>query len=173
MVQARSKPFRVPVYMPRRPFLVLDMLGPFQAVLSAAAACFKLKGLLQLVMLSTLRASAQVCETEVASLTGTEFGSEFTFDCADDAYISRIDVAGTSDSEGFIGFTATCSDNVESEVFGVFLFQDSIYQAVDCTGGLTEMYTTPGVDDNEYPAHGHFFCYNDDNPSGAKLGPYP
>lgn len=140
---------------------------------SAAAARFRLFVLLLLAMLSAPRSLGQSCETEVASLTGTEFGGEFIFDCADDAYISRVDVAGTSNSAGFLGFTVQCSDNVESEIFGASLFHDSIYQFVDCSGGLTEMDTTPGVEDDDNLANAHFFCYNDDNPSGFKLGPYP
>lgn len=125
-------------------------------------------GFLRLLVLTAIWVSGQDCQTETASVTGTEYGGANTFDCAESAYVSEVHV--NKEAGGLIGFILWCSDG-ESKIFGVCLNCDL---NVDCTGGLTEMSVTPSLDeDDEYPANANFFCYNEENPSGTSLGPYP
>ena len=128
-------------------------------------------GFLWLLALTGRRASAQYCVTDEASLTGTsDFGSEFKFRCVEGAYVSSVQVA--KDVGGLTGLQLTCSDGEDSEVFGSCVACDILSHKVDCSGGWTGLSTVPDLD-NTYPAEATFFCYNEDNPSGASLGPYP
>lgn len=93
------------------------------------------------------------------------------FDCVEGAYVSNVKAA--KDVGGFTWFELTCSDGEVSDIFGACLFCDSISHKLDCTGGWTQMSTTPNLNDDVYPAEASFFCYNEENPSGTSLGPYP
>lgn len=126
---------------------------------------------LWLLVLTVTWVSGQDCQTETASVTGTELGDANTFDCAEGAYVSELHVS--MDTVGFVAFILWCSDG-ESKVFGICFGCGDYYHNVDCTGGLTDMSVTPSLDeDDQYPANANLFCYNEDNPSGTSLGPYP
>ncbi|CAM9804293.1 unnamed protein product, partial [Ectocarpus fasciculatus] len=127
------------------------------------------KGFLWFLVFTVQRASSQYCQTDVMPLTGTEFGSEFTFECVEGAYVSEVTLS--SETDGFTGFILTCSDGEVSEVYG-YCFCGTLFVKVDCAGGWTQLSTTPSLD-TDSPANASFFCYNEGDPSGATLGPYP
>lgn len=115
------------------------------------------KGFLLFLVLAVQRASGQYYETDVASVTGTaDGGGEFTFNCAEGAYVSSVKVA--SDVVGFTGFELSCSDREVSEIFGACFFCNTFSHKLDCTGGWTQLSTYPNLDDNVYPAEAYFFC---------------
>ncbi|CBJ27589.1 hypothetical protein Esi_0075_0080 [Ectocarpus siliculosus] len=128
------------------------------------------KGFLWLLVLTVQCVSSQYCQTDVVSLTGTEFGNEYTFECVEGAYVSEVTLS--SETNGFTGFILTCSDGEVSEIFGYCFYRDTLFVKVYCTGGWTQLSTTPSLD-TDSPANASFFCFNDGGPSGATLGPYP
>ncbi|CAN0293398.1 unnamed protein product, partial [Ectocarpus sp. 4 AP-2014] len=56
--------------------------------------------------------------------------------------------------------------------FRLLLLLTHLVRKVDGAGGGTQLSTTPSLD-TDSPANASLFCYNDGDPSGTTLGPYP
>lgn len=123
-----------------------------------------------LLVLTVQCSLGQYCQTDVLSLTRTEFGNDYTFECAEGAYVNEVTVS--SGTDGFTGLILTCSDGEVSELFGFCSYCDTFFLTVDFTGGWTQLSATLSLDDGETSSKASFFCYNKGDPSGTSLEPY-
>lgn len=126
------------------------------------------KGVLWLLVLTAQCSLGQYCQTDFLSFTGTEIGNDYTFECAEGAYVSEATVS--SGTDGFTGLILTCSDGEVSDVFGFVPTATRSSLTVDFWGQLS---ATLSLVNNETPSKASFFCYNNGDPSGTSLGPYP
>ncbi|CAM9511648.1 unnamed protein product, partial [Ectocarpus sp. 4 AP-2014] len=127
-----------------------------------------LQGVLWLLVLSAQCSLGQYCQTDFLSFTGTEVGNDYTFECAEGAYVSEATVSSGTDD--FTGLILTCSDGEVSDVFGFYSYCDTFFISVNFWGQLS---ATLGLVNNETPPKASFFCYNNGYLYGTSLGPYP
>lgn len=108
------------------------------------------------------------CPDEEAPPTGNRNGEEISFTCADESFVSGIFF--DPNVFGVKGIKVECSSGEESEWLGS---ETSDFETAECSGGWTEMYTSP-EDGFGYPANAYVFCYNEDRgyPEGTYLGPF-
>ncbi|CAN0158763.1 unnamed protein product [Ectocarpus sp. 12 AP-2014] len=125
------------------------------------------KGFLWLLVLTAQCSLGQYCQTDFLSFTGTEIGNDYTFECAEGAYVSEATVSSRTD--GFTGHILTCSDGEVSDVFGFRSCCDTLFITVNIWGQLS---ATLSLVNNETPSKASCFCYNNGDPSGNSLGPY-
>eukprot|EP00903_Cladosiphon_okamuranus_P010688 g10101.t1 len=123
-----------------------------------------------LLLLSGRYAAGQAdeCAVEEAPPTGSRNEDEMSFTCANESFVSAIFF--NSYSFGFRGMKVECSTGEQSDWMGS---QATDVESAECSGGWTEMSTSP-EDAFGYPADAYLFCYNEDRgyPDGTWLGPF-
>lgn len=110
------------------------------------------------------------CLDEEAPTTGIRNGNEEYLTCANESFVSAV-FFQSDPEDGVRGIKIECSNGEESDWLGL---STSDFESAECSGGWTEMYTSPTDDENGYAANLYLLCYNEDRgyPDGEYLGPF-